>query len=262
MFSCASCTSSGCSTRQDTHHDAHTLSNHTLPLRSAGPSVSPGACSLDSRNAGAGLPISGEGTSRGSRLKPTQRKVTRTTKMPKGMVQRNAFIIASIGRRRDCRSGKRRGTPAPYHESVTTVGDRDQPAASHQQCAPPDPVDERLQIDAHGPGAAWVVVGKRLAQRHIAVAEHADVDSRNRHRLPRRVVDALFRMQGFEQTSVPAYLDRTGHGAIVRTGPGMHAEETELVAADGHILSRLERDVLLDFVALDQRNADDEHGDA
>ena len=35
-FSRASATSTGCSSRQATHHEAHTLSSHTLPAMSFG----------------------------------------------------------------------------------------------------------------------------------------------------------------------------------------------------------------------------------
>src|SRR5271170_6794258 len=69
-------------------------------------------------------------------------------------------------------------------------------------------------------------------------------------------------MQGFEQLAVTPYFNCARHGAVVWAGSGTHAEESELISADGHILSGLEHNVLLDFIPLDQRDADDEHGDA
>ena len=58
----ASSTSTGCSSRQDTHHEAQTLSSHTLPRISPGAKRLSGCCSTGRSNAGAGLPTSGEGT--------------------------------------------------------------------------------------------------------------------------------------------------------------------------------------------------------
>src|SRR5204863_7635964 len=155
----ASSTSSGCSTRQDTHHEAHTFRSHTVPFKSPGPSVSFGACSLASANAGAGLPSNGEGTSRGSRLRPTQRKATRTTKIASGSDQRSDFTAGPRSIRRRARAGRRADSagPALDRESIAPVADRDDPAQRHQERAHPDPVDERLQIDANAPSAVEVI---------------------------------------------------------------------------------------------------------
>src|SRR5215472_1724489 len=91
-FDAASRISRGCSSRHDTHHDAHTLSSHTFPLRSEFVSVCEGCCSCVSANDGAGLPMSGEGTSRGSRHSPTYKNATRMMKIANGIDQRTAFI--------------------------------------------------------------------------------------------------------------------------------------------------------------------------
>jgi hypothetical protein len=98
-------TSIGCSWRQETHHEAQTLSSQTLPCRSFGENVASGWCSCGSVKAGAGLPISGEGTSRGLRLRPMARNTTSTMKMPSGSRKRfmpllSSLALAATGRRR------------------------------------------------------------------------------------------------------------------------------------------------------------------
>src|SRR6185295_15090305 len=84
----------GCSSRQAVHQDAQTLSIQTLPLRSSVPKLRPGSCNSGRRKAGAALPISGEGTSRGFKLKPTARNRTSTRKMSSG---RKRFMEESNG---------------------------------------------------------------------------------------------------------------------------------------------------------------------
>ena len=55
----------GAPARQETHHDAQTLSSQTLPSMSLGRKVLSGAASRGSAKAGAGLPTSGDGTRAG-----------------------------------------------------------------------------------------------------------------------------------------------------------------------------------------------------
>ena len=44
--------STGCSTRHETHHEAHTFSSHTLPFICSGENVACGSCSFASVKAG------------------------------------------------------------------------------------------------------------------------------------------------------------------------------------------------------------------
>src|SRR5688572_16925093 len=76
---------SGCSSRHGAHHEAQTLSTHTLPFASPGENILSGCCRCGSLNSGAGLPMSGEGTSRGLSESPTPSITTSARKMPKGM---------------------------------------------------------------------------------------------------------------------------------------------------------------------------------
>jgi len=56
-----------------------------LALHVDGPNFAALASSVFKENAGAGLPTKGEGISRGSRFKPTARKITRPKNSPKGI---------------------------------------------------------------------------------------------------------------------------------------------------------------------------------
>jgi hypothetical protein len=64
------------------HHEAQTLRIHTLPSISFCEKVFSGCASSGNSKAGAGLPISGEGTSRGLSVSPTASRPTRAAKMP------------------------------------------------------------------------------------------------------------------------------------------------------------------------------------
>src|SRR5688500_5220728 len=76
---------SGCSSRHGARHEAQTLSTHTLPFASPGENILSGCCRCGSLNSGAGLPMSGEGTSRGLSESPTPSITTSAMKMPRGM---------------------------------------------------------------------------------------------------------------------------------------------------------------------------------
>ncbi len=54
-------TSSGCSTRHETHHEAHTLSSHTLPRMLSGPKVRSAAWSCRELEFRSGLADEGRG---------------------------------------------------------------------------------------------------------------------------------------------------------------------------------------------------------
>ena len=84
--------STGCSSRQATHHDAQTLSNQTWPFMAAGPKVRAGTCSCAKVNAGADLSMSGDGTSRRLRHSPAERSAPNTTKRPSGT---NSFLFTA-----------------------------------------------------------------------------------------------------------------------------------------------------------------------
>src|SRR3982750_3360691 len=152
----------GCSSRQDTHHDAHTLSNHTLPSMSFCVNGCCGFASCASWKAGAGLPTSGDGTSRGFRRRP----------MP-----RNAMSTANAARIIKCRfiSGYRFATGKDLvsatlgYPAVTPVRQGNKAAERHDEASAPYPYHEWLVIDAHAPRA----IGNRLAERNVKIAEQA-----------------------------------------------------------------------------------------
>src|SRR5258706_7960525 len=87
----ASCEITGCSTRQGGHQEAQTFMIQTFPAISFCENVLPGVASSGSSKAGAGLPISGEGTSRGSSLRPAARSATSKAKTM--MVQASFMLL-------------------------------------------------------------------------------------------------------------------------------------------------------------------------
>src|SRR6266849_492821 len=86
----ANCISAGCSSLQPPHQEAQTFSNQTLPVISFGENIFCGSCSCGSEKSGVGLPIRGDGTSRGLSFSPRPKNPTRTTKTASG--SRNRFI--------------------------------------------------------------------------------------------------------------------------------------------------------------------------
>ena len=83
----------GCSARQDTHQEAHTLNNQTLPFKSAGVNLCSGVSSLGAENSGAGLFINGDGISLGLRFKPSARKTAITMNQIKGIINLSIMIV-------------------------------------------------------------------------------------------------------------------------------------------------------------------------
>ena len=81
----------GCSSRHDTHHDAHTLSSHTLPRISCGEMTRSAACNCGTLNAGAALLINGDGTSRGLSVSPTPSSSASNRKRPSGIAWLKQF---------------------------------------------------------------------------------------------------------------------------------------------------------------------------
>ena len=79
----AKATSSGCSARHDTHHEAHTLSSHTWPRMSAGENWLPGARG-DEAELGAGFADQRRGHLARVALRPTARNTTRTQEDGRG----------------------------------------------------------------------------------------------------------------------------------------------------------------------------------
>src|SRR5256885_14514105 len=90
-------------------------------------------------------------------------------KIASGIVQRSAFTIAPASIRSRGRAGRGHSEqfPALGRKAIAPIGDGDEAAQRHQECAAPDPVDERLEVNAQGPGAAHLVVYQRLFQRFL-----------------------------------------------------------------------------------------------
>src|SRR5450759_2754021 len=84
MFLRASAIRTGCSSLHETHQDAQTLSIQTCPFMSCDENRLAGSCNWGRVKAGAGLFISGEGTSRGFIPSPIYRKTANTTKTTNG----------------------------------------------------------------------------------------------------------------------------------------------------------------------------------
>ena len=137
----------------------------------------PGLVQLRERERGRGLadraaraPRAGRGTGRRTGTRRGRRRSRA------GATQRSAFmsqvpLVDPLLARARRRAPRRR--VSPDREPVAAVGDREEAAQRHQQAAAPDPVDERLDVDAHAPRAGDAFVGHRLAERHVEVADEA-----------------------------------------------------------------------------------------
>ena len=169
-FAFASSTSSGCSSRQDTHHDAHTLSSHTLPRMSVGAKRLVRLVRAAAARTPAPACRSAARAPRADRAcRPTREERRRsTTKIAERDEERSAFMRRAPRRRR--RRGRRAGARARAQRGSGGRSTASEAAERHQQAAAPDPVDERLDVDAHAPRA---VPSDRLAERHVEVAREA-----------------------------------------------------------------------------------------
>src|SRR6266542_1635760 len=76
------------------HHDAHTFNSQTLPRISSAETRLEGTLSCANWNDGAGLLISGDGTSCGSCLRPMARNTTSAMKRTSGIT--NLVILLSL----------------------------------------------------------------------------------------------------------------------------------------------------------------------
>jgi hypothetical protein len=136
---------------------------------------------------------------------------------------------------------------------------RQQPPSAISSAAAPDPVDEGLVVDAHGPG----LVVEHLAQRHVEVARQAAVDGGLGHRHALHLVDALL---GVHRERCAAALactsKRAARGHVVGALHLLDALEAEAVAADDHVVADGHLHVALGLVAAHHRHADDEDAHA
>src|SRR5665647_2468620 len=104
MFCCDSAIRIGCSSRQETHQDAHTLSSQTFPFMSCDENCLAGLYNWGSVNAGAGLFISGEGISCGFSPNPMYRNAANTTKATNGQkrIMMRRLVLPYAYRLADC----------------------------------------------------------------------------------------------------------------------------------------------------------------
>src|SRR3989338_1488970 len=86
----------GCSSLQAVHHDAHTFNSHTFPFMSCVENCWDGSCNCGSVKAGAALPTSGDGTSCGSRLRPTYRNAAMIMKTINGSMKRIMMFCPQV----------------------------------------------------------------------------------------------------------------------------------------------------------------------
>src|SRR4029078_12313354 len=139
--------------------------------------------------------------------------------------------------------------------TVAPVARGQQSAKAHHQAAEPDPADERLDVDAHGPR----IIANRLAQRYVDVARDAGADRDLGHGVALHEVDALFRCEPGDRRAIALHQDRAARRRVARAAHFAHAVEAETVAAQLRAFARRHAQVALGFVALDQRDADHEY---
>src|SRR3954469_9999043 len=140
--SCFSCSSTGCSTRQETHQEANTLSSRGSPRNSF--EDSPPSCgrTAGSENAGNGLPINTDGSFDGSWFNPIAKVSTTTAKSAAGNTNSRRFMLQPVGWRGEVRESPSLGAGAgpPMTAFRRTPSGRRQPRsnppADDPTCAP------------------------------------------------------------------------------------------------------------------------------
>src|SRR5512147_737460 len=120
---CAMATHVGCSSRQPAHHVPHTFRIQALPSSSFEATWYVGSCRLGSVNSGAGLPMRGEGTSDGSRYRPTNRNAAMAVKMANGATNFHMIENPGSGGLRGARPADAlRGRHTPPQEAAIRDG--------------------------------------------------------------------------------------------------------------------------------------------
>src|SRR5213075_1397875 len=93
-------------------------------------------------------------------------------------------------------------------QRVASIGNREGTADGHQQSATPNPVHERLVIDAHRPGASLDFI----AEREIEIPPDAAIDCRFRSNVLRRSEGPLLRVHDGKWWSILRDFNVRAHG--------------------------------------------------
>src|SRR5690554_285741 len=136
-------------------------------------------------NSGTGrwLRASSEGSSRGSRNRPTPKKPTSNRKTSKGIKTISLDLLMFPPPSSGC---SRFGASTL---AIARVGCCQQTTGRHQQGAEPDPAHIGLVLHAYGPGTVF----QRFTQRHIEITGKAGIDRGLGHHHPACRIQTLFR---------------------------------------------------------------------
>src|ERR1051326_5903086 len=135
--------------------------------------------------------MSGEGTSCGSRCSPISRNPTKPTNSTKG-INKFLFMLFNGGRcssRRDLYDFRFFGSLSDFllRERVPSIANGKRTTNRHQQRAAPNPIHQRLVINAHRPAAVF----RGVAERKIEITPDAAIDRGLRSRLLGRIEYSL-----------------------------------------------------------------------
>src|SRR6266702_1532627 len=196
-------------------------------------------CSCGNSKCGAGLPMSGEGTSRGLSVSPTASSAISAAKTARGSTKR--FMVTFSGSSGG--GGRRRVLllRSPRRDPVAPVARGDRAAERHEKASSPDPVDERLVLHAHDPGRR----ADCIAERHVQVAREAGIDRGFRHRHVLHRVDAFLGIKSSDCAPVLVDLNLGASSDVIRALHVPHAVEAERVVAELYGVARLHAHVAL-----------------
>src|SRR6266849_5063532 len=193
--------------------------------------------------------MSGEGTSRGLRVRPTPSKATSAAKIPRGRTKRFMAAIAPTGLRRGPCYGVR--LLLPRRHAVAAIACSERAPQRHQETSAPDPIDEGFVLHADDPGRR----AHGIPERYVQVAREAGIDRGFSHRHVLYPVDAFFGIKRRDWASVLVDLNLGASGDVVRPLHVPYAVQAERVAAQLGGVPRLHAHVALAVVAFHQRHS-------
>src|SRR5258706_14731521 len=154
------------------------------------------SCSCGNSKCGAGLPMSGEGTSRGLSVRPTASKATSAAKIPRGRAKRFMAAIAPTGLRRGPCHGVRLLLPRRHAVAAIACGER--APQRHQETTAPDPIDEGFVLHADDPGRR----AHGIPERYVQIAREARNDRGFGHRHVLNPLEEFFGIKSRDRESV------------------------------------------------------------
>src|SRR5437773_2972700 len=209
--------------------------------------------------------MSGDGTSCGSRRKPTSRKTTSAMNSTSGM--NKSRFISLYRRGRCCRSSGRSDATRFIGSNfrtllcrncVPSISNGEATTDRHQKRAQPNPIHQRFVIYANSPRATTNLI----AQCKIQITKQTAVNRRFRRYTLRGREGSFFRMHQSHKPAAPGHFNVRAHGLVIRPRKPLEVRQSKIISPDIDGVADVHFHISLSLVARDHGNAGNEHGHA